>query len=189
MTKNYYYYLVPGDIRSEKVEISTEEVREVEHVLSGVVADNYRADINTMRANRDAGKLLSVSFHILGGNDPLLPFSVKGKRTKVFIRQPYHELYTAFFFDELVKMLPKFDRAKGCWHNYVKFARLNAMRSLDKYRVREEKENVIQNRLYELGKELDSELVTLCETDKEYAIGERVFEEMLNLKQELSNQK
>lgn len=154
MAKMYHYRIIPGDLSSTKVELTQEELYTIERELSGSVSERHQQGLgDTKRCQRDTAKLLSISWHCLGGNDPV-QFTAKKKTIKgynnVLLPIQFRESYRSYFFIEIMKMLATFNRTKGCWTQYVRWARGKALRSTFQYMKREQAHTELLGMLNEI---------------------------------------
>ena len=139
-----YYNLIPGDRKSTKIPITQDEVYDVELNLSDEVSKNYRKGDFSIAAQRKAAKLLSVSYSRLGGRIP-----AKVAKYRSIMKNQWND-YRSYFFEELVRVLPGFDRSKGCWTQYVKWARMKALDRMRADHERAERYDIILNDLKSL---------------------------------------
>jgi hypothetical protein len=134
--------VIPGDTSSPKIYLTKEELYGLEKTLSKEACEYYQADDNSAKAQRSIAKLISISYHCLGGNDPC---QLSHKRRKIkglsntLLPHQYRFDYLSFFIEELMKMMVKFDRSKGCWTQYVRWARGKGLRRTFQVMKAEEK--------------------------------------------------
>lgn len=136
--KAYYYFSIPGDIGSSKLFLTQEELYEAERNLSARVAFCVQKDLMPASARRDLAKLISISYYCLGGGYPC--FRVRKSSEKKFcVPFDYHDIYLSFFMQEIWRMLKKFDRSKGSWTQFVKWARGHASQYTAREMAKEER--------------------------------------------------
>lgn len=119
----YIYHLVPGDTKSKMFFLTKEELYKVEKELSDKVSTNYQNDRFGRREQAQAAKLISISYHILGGCIPITHRKSKSGIATYIVPHRYIQDYISYFIEAIVKFLYKFDRSKGCWTNYVRWAK------------------------------------------------------------------
>lgn len=137
--KEYYYHVIPADTSSPKIAITQEQLYEMELKLSQEVCNNYRAGNFSLKAQRKAATLISISYHCLGGNDPChLSTKSHSKKRSILLPMQYRFDYLSYFIEELIKMMQKFDRNKGCWTQYVLWARGKGLRRIIQQMKREQ---------------------------------------------------
>ncbi len=143
MTKKYYYHLLPGDTASPKIHLTQEELYGLEKTLSQSVCNNYRENKNSKRVQRDAAKLISISYHCLGGNNPCHLSKHQKDSKKFLVPRAYRFEYLSLFIEELIKMFHNFDRDKGCWTQYVVWAAGKGKRRVIQLMRRDQKHDML----------------------------------------------
>jgi hypothetical protein len=144
-----YYFAIVGDFATEKTEIFKPELFEIEKVLPMEVALAYqRGDEMTPKEQRQAAKLLSISYHCMGGYSVMCP---QDKRSKVKLPHFARDEYLYAYIRNFLVVIQKFDRTKGAWGQYAKWIRGMAIRDTINYLRKLDKARVIQNELLRLA--------------------------------------
>lgn len=168
--KTYHYYTILGDLNSQRIDLTQEELYDIELNLSRTVSENVRNNVNTLQADKDAAKLLSVSYYCLGGNNPCTRGKGASKtahnstKRKVYVPYKFQDQYNYYFIVRLLTLQKKFDRSKGCWTQYVKWAVGQALKYTISYMRKQDALNIAFADIYEYMKTYEADQDKYYET-------------------------
>lgn len=167
-------YTIIGDTSSKSFQIDIDELYDIEKNESEYISKELQSGNNTHAFQRRLARFLSVSFYGLGGHHPL---RVRNSTTEHTVRlaKYLHEEYSQRWILEIYKMLLKFDRSKGCWTQYVRFAKGKALHATCTKDMRLKKCDEVLYNAFEMIKNGESVLkITLGDQDADDFFGQEL---------------
>lgn len=144
-----YYYSLVGDFSTERTEIFRPELFELEKVLPQEVAQSYqRGGELTPKEQREAAKLLSITYHCMGGYSVMCP---QDKRSKVKLPHFVRDEYLYAYIRNFLVVIQKFNRTKGAWGQYAKWIRGMAIRDTIAYLRKLDKKKAVETEMMRLA--------------------------------------
>ena len=144
-----YYYSLIGDFSSSRFEINRDELFALEKTLPLGVAKSYqRGGELTPKEQREAAKLLTITYHCMGGYSVMCPGD---KRSKVKLPHFVRDEYLYAYIRNFLVVIQKFNREKGSWGQYAKWIRGMAIRDTILYLRRLDKKRAVEAEMLQLA--------------------------------------